>query len=50
MIHTSKVIECHRCPRESNFRNINLLGADFMADNVFTLKIEYRNLTCSLSK
>ncbi|KAH3770677.1 hypothetical protein DPMN_171969 [Dreissena polymorpha] len=41
MIHTKKVIVCYLSPHDKHFSDVNVLGMDFLSDNMLSLFINY---------
>ena len=41
MIHTKKVTECHLSPHDKHFADANVLGMDFLSDNMLSLSMDY---------
>ncbi|KAI3644706.1 hypothetical protein MP228_010870 [Amoeboaphelidium protococcarum] len=41
MICTKKVIVCHLSPHDKHFPDVNVLGMDFLSDNMRSLSIDY---------
>jgi hypothetical protein len=41
MIHSKKVTTCHLSPHDKHFSDVNVLGMDFLSDNMLSLSIDY---------
>jgi hypothetical protein len=48
-IHTERVIQCHRSPKDKHFANVNVLGTDFFVENGITLVGDYVHKLCQLT-
>jgi len=41
MIHSKKVTTCHLSPHDKHFSDVNVLGMDFLSDNMLSLSMDY---------
>jgi hypothetical protein len=48
MIHSENVIACHLSPRDKHFADVNVLGMDFLSDNLLSLSMNYKAKTFEL--
>ncbi|KAI3654684.1 hypothetical protein MP228_000064 [Amoeboaphelidium protococcarum] len=49
MIHSDTVITCHLSPHNKHFSDVNVLGMDFLSDNMLSLSMNYKKETFQLT-
>lgn len=48
-IQTERVIQCHLSPQDKHFRDVNVLGADFLAEHDLSILTDYARKLCQLT-
>jgi len=43
MIHSDTVITCHLSPHDKHFADVNVLGMDFLSENLLSLSMDYKH-------
>jgi hypothetical protein len=49
MIHSDTVITCHLSPHDKHFSQVNVLGMDFLSENLLSLSVDYKNKSFQLT-
>ena len=42
MVHSDNVIACHLSPRDKHFADVNVLGMNFLSENMLSLSMNYK--------
>ena len=49
MIHSDNVITCHLSPHDKHFADVNVLGMDFLSENLLSLSMNYKHKSFQLT-
>jgi hypothetical protein len=49
MIHSDTVITCHLSPHDKHFSDVNVLGMDFLSENLLSLSMDYKHKSFQLT-
>jgi hypothetical protein len=49
MIHSDNVITCHLSPHDKHFADVNVLGMDFLSENMLSLSMDYKQKSFQLT-
>jgi hypothetical protein len=49
MIHSDNVITCHLSPHDKHFSDVNVLGMDFLSENMLSLLMNYKQKSFQLT-
>jgi hypothetical protein len=49
MIHSDTVITCHLSPHDKHLWDVNVLGMDFLSENLLSLSMDYKHNSFQLT-